>query len=258
MGSRKSVACVAESSQPAVGHSFVTSEEREALALAGYSSRFPPGISPALLVVDVTPAFCGDQGQSLIEAVARYRTACGPAAWSAVPAICRLIGAARERGVPVVYTQPDASLRRSMPGLWGAKNVRVAQDAAGDERILEAVSPAPADVVLRKLAPSAFFQTPLTTLLRQWKTDSLIVCGGTTSGCVRATVVDAFSHGIPVVVAEDGTFDRVGASHEIALFDMALKYAEVQRVEHIARVLRAGQARAPTASRHEPSARVEL
>jgi nicotinamidase-related amidase len=78
-----------------------------------------------------------------------------------------------------------------------------------------------------KPKPSAFFGTPLTSHLTLLGADSLIVVGTTTSGCVRASVVDAFSHNYRVAVVEDGCFDRSQASHALALCDMDAKYADV-------------------------------
>ena len=85
----------------------------------------------------------------------------------------------------------------------------------------------PGDVVLRKTKPSAFHATPLVEYLIGAAVDGVVVCGGTTSGCVRATVIDAFSHNFPVTVVEDAVFDRGGLSHAVNLFDMDEKYADV-------------------------------
>lgn len=81
-----------------------------------------------------------------------------------------------------------------------------------------------------KAKPSAFFGTPLLSVLIDLGVDSLVVCGGTTSGCVRATVVDAFSYNLAVAVAAEATFDRIEASHWMSLYDLNLKYAEVVSV----------------------------
>ncbi len=103
------------------------------------------------------------------------------------------------------------------------------------------VAPRPGEPVIRKAAPSAFFGTPLIALLRQLDVDSVIVVGESTSGCVRATVVDACSYRFDVTVVEECVFDRTESSHAINLFDMAQKYADVRGVEAVVNDLRALQ-----------------
>jgi nicotinamidase-related amidase len=93
--------------------------------------------------------------------------------------------------------------------------------------------------VLRKAKPSGFFGTPLTSVLVERGIDSLVVCGGTTSGCVRATVVDGFSLNYSIAVAHDATFDRIEASHWISLFDMDMKYADVTTTSDVVPLLEA-------------------
>lgn len=93
--------------------------------------------------------------------------------------------------------------------------------------IVADIAPQERDVLLRKSKPSAFFGTGLLHYLLELKVDTLLVVGTTTSGCVRATVIDAFSHNFNVAVVEEGTFDRGEVSHAINLFDMNAKYADV-------------------------------
>jgi nicotinamidase-related amidase len=87
------------------------------------------------------------------------------------------------------------------------------------------------DVIIQKLKPSAFNGTPLRQLLTLLQVDTLIVTGTTTSGCVRATVLDAFSDNMRVLVPEEACFDRIEASHAINLFDMNAKYADVIKTD---------------------------
>ena len=92
-------------------------------------------------------------------------------------------------------------------------------------------------MVIYKHAPSAFFCTPLITYLTQLKIDTLLTCGGSTSGCVRASVVDAASNRIKVSLIEECTFDRGQASHAINLFDMNAKYADIVNLEDVEKYL---------------------
>jgi nicotinamidase-related amidase len=93
--------------------------------------------------------------------------------------------------------------------------------------IVDEVAPIPGEIVLKKTAPSAFCGTPLTDILNGMRVDTVVVAGESTSGCVRATVVDGKSHRFKVVVPEECVFDRDEASHAINLFDMNEKYADV-------------------------------
>ena len=99
-------------------------------------------------------------------------------------------------------------------------------DIDGNE-IVAMIAPGPRDIVIKKQKPSGFFGTNLASYLTLFGCDSVIVVGTTTSGCVRATVVDAFSLNYRIVLAEEGCFDRSEASHAVSLCDLHAKYADV-------------------------------
>lgn len=197
---------------------------------AGFGARQALGDRPALLVIDVTRGFVGEPGQSRLEAATHYRNACGETAWEALPVIARVLDVARAQGLPIYYTRGRSSVERTELGGWANKNARAAEDLGrGEEvhQIVDEVKPMPGEAIFSKEKPSGFFGTPLAAHLVQDQVDSLIVTGCTTSGCVRATVVDAFSLNYKVTVVEDGVFDRGQLSHDVNLFDMHAKYAEV-------------------------------
>lgn len=221
---------------------YLDESEWEALASAGYGGSSGLGDRPALLVVDVTYGFCGPRGRSLPEAVETHPLASGATAWLAVPAIREMVDAGRNADVPVVFTRPVEPGRSAGSSRWDDKNRR--QQAAPPDAfdLVADAGYSPSDIVLEKEAPSAFFGSPLLRWLTGWGCDSVVVCGGTTSGCVRATVVDAFSANLRVTVGADGCFDRVRASHEIGLFDMGLKYADVRTAADIVEALTARDA----------------
>ncbi len=219
---------------------FLTSSDHEAIAAAGYGAKSGFGERPALLVVDMTYNFCGDRPEPILASIKRWRASCGEAAWNAVPKIAKLIAVARQRGVPVIYTLRAARDDGWDRGRWRGKNRRSGEDAASDgNRIIAELAPQPGDIVLPKQKPSAFFATPLMAQLTQLRCDTVIVAGTTTSGCVRATVLDAFSYNLHVAVPEDAVFDRAEASHAVSLFDMNAKYADVMPTAEIAAWLRA-------------------
>jgi nicotinamidase-related amidase len=204
-----------------------TERDRAIYEEAGYGRRVVPGNRPMLLVIDVTYGFVGRERLPILEAIGRYPNACGEAGWDAVGAIARLLPVARALGRPVVYSAGFSALGSLGVGLWAQKHPR-ASDAPGDaNEIVAEIAPGPADLVLPKTKPSLFHGTPLLDLLVREGADTLVVTGGTTSGCVRATVVDAFSYNYPVLVVEDAVFDRGALSHAVNLFDMDQKYANV-------------------------------
>jgi nicotinamidase-related amidase len=98
---------------------------------------------------------------------------------------------------------------------------------ADGNTIIAPIAPRPEDIVIEKGKPSVFFGTLLSSYLVDLQADSIIACGTTTSGCVRATVIDGFSLNFRMSVVEECTFDRGQASHAINLFDMHQKYADV-------------------------------
>ncbi len=198
--------------------------EEDAASLSVYSRTREAfgGKSPILLVVDVTEAFVGPN-LPVAEAQKTWRQACGEEAWAAVPAIQKLLGAFRAAGRPVIFTTPDGNQRRTGPVTRGTTTADVPE---GREIIAE-VAPREDEWVLRKPKASAFFSTPLVSSLVNRGCDSLVVAGGTTSGCVRATAVDGSSYGFEMLVAEDGCFDRARLNHLVNLADLDAKYARV-------------------------------
>ena len=136
----------------------------------------------------------------------------------------------KERAIALELRRADAWDQ----GAWAYKNSRVNADYMGkapaqlaSNIIVPDIAPEPADLVIGKQKPSAFHGTPLLDYLIHLRCDSLLVTGTTTSGCVRASVVDAFSYNFRVSVVQDGCADRSQASHAVNLCDMNAKYADV-------------------------------
>ena len=204
-----------------------TAQDRAVYEAAGYGRRVVPGSRPMLLVIDVTYGFVGHERAPILEAVRRYPNACGEAAWDAVEAIAGLLPAARALGRPVVYSAGFSALGLPGVGLWAAKHPRASDAPADANDIVAAIAPEALDLIVMKTKPSLFHGTPLVDLLVREGADTLVVTGGTTSGCIRATVVDAFSYNFPVLVVEEAVFDRGEVSHAVNLFDLDQKYANV-------------------------------
>jgi nicotinamidase-related amidase len=222
-----------------VWNKFLTERDRAVFDASGYGARGGFGKRPALLIIDVNWAFCGDRPQPILESIKRWRNSCGEDAWRALPYIRELIDKCHDKGVPVIYTTGVARADNWDSGSWAWKNARSGEDRRtivsnldGNE-IVTPIAPAPTDIVVLKQKPSGFFGTNMTSYLTLLGCDSLIVTGTTTSGCVRATVLDAFSLNYRVAIAEEGCFDRSQASHAINLCDMNAKYADVVKTSEI-------------------------
>ena len=207
---------------------LIPASEHRFFKKAGFMGTLKPGRRAALVVVDVTMGFSGSKGLTLDDAIAEYPTACGPSSWVAMPKIARLIDIFRQQDLPIVYSLanlPDA------PWAGNATKSGVVSRKPGFNDFPAEIAPREKDWVLAKTKASAFFQTSLTTHLTRQGVDTLVFCGVSTSGCVRASVVDGFSHGYQTFVVDECCFDRSEHAHAANLFDMQAKYAVVMSLE---------------------------
>lgn len=213
---------------------LIPTEDLAAYDAAGYGARQQLGSRVAVLVIDVTYNFCGEEREPIETSVLRYRNSCGDHAWDAIDNLRNLLPAARAAGAPVLYTHSRYFSRTADKGGWQRKNSRAVEDAKigphGNEIVAE-IAPMPEDHVFEKEKPSGFFGSALMSRLVSLGIDTVLVTGGTTSGCVRATVIDAFSYDLRVAVVHDACFDRGRVSHAVNLFDMAAKYASCLSTE---------------------------
>jgi nicotinamidase-related amidase len=207
------------------GHEpFLTDLDKLVFPRTGYGARVGFGGRPVLLIIDVSYSFCGEEPLPILEALDLYHNSCGERAWTAIAAIERVIDAARAKRIPVIYTTGyDYSIAGDFGlGRWADKCAgETADQHERAQEIVAPIAPHAHDIVMRRTMPSAFFATNLVSYLINLKADSVIVCGVATGGCVRASVVDGFSHSYRMIVVEDGTFDLIEASHWVNLFDMA-------------------------------------
>jgi len=180
----------------------------------------------ALLIIDVTKSFLGSTSESIQRSTAEYVTSCGKSGWLALPNIQKLQKCCRENNIPIIYSIADNLARRFCNGPTKNAFPNLDFNPTGNEIPL-LLKPLKSEMVIPKTKASVFFGTPLFSCLRSMEIDSLLIAGCTTSGCVRATVVDGYSYGFSCFVVEDCVFDRFELSHLVNLFDMNAKYADV-------------------------------
>lgn len=206
-------------------------EDRAVYEAAGYGRRGMRGTNPAILVIDVTYGFIGGEPLPILDSIARYPNSCGQRGWDAMAQVAQLLDTARRASLPIYYTAgvTDHAVRHA--GRWREKHPRTLEQPEDAQMIPDEIAPQEGDVVIRKTKPSVFYGTPLLSSLVDRRVDTVVVTGCTTSGCVRATVVDAFSNGFATLVVEDGVFDRGELSHAVNLFDMDQKYADVITID---------------------------
>lgn len=183
----------------------------------GFGSRVGWGSRPALLVIDMMQAYF-TEGSPL----------CLPDR-TAVDGCARLLAAARACGVPVVHTRVAYAPGLADAGLFVRKVPALALLTEGEPlgRFEPDVAPTLGETVVVKQYASAFFGTSLASTLRAANRDTVVVCGVSTSGCVRASATDALQHGFASMVVGDACGDRTPAVHDANLYDLAAKYADV-------------------------------
>jgi maleamate amidohydrolase len=196
-------------------------QAREVYAKARLGESITMGSRPAVLVVDFSCGFTDpecDLGSDLTAEVEATR---------------RLLDAARDRGLPVIFTTIGFEESRKDGGLWLQKVPSLGDLQLGGRwvELDPRLERRPDETVIVKKVASAFFGTNLASVLISQGIDSVILCGATTSGCVRATAIDLLQYGFPTLVPRECVGDRAQAPHEANLFDIQAKYADVVPLE---------------------------
>lgn len=199
-------------------------------ARQGFGGRVGIGTAPALLIVDFVNGFADPAvfGGGNIPA--------------AIAATVPVLAFCRGRGIPVAHTRVVYAADGSDAGMFARKApglLRLTEDSPLSHIVPE-LAPVAGELVVRKLGASAFFETPLASWLRLKQVDTLLVAGCTTSGCVRASVVDALQHNLRPIVLTDCVGDRAQSPHEANLFDMGQKYADLMESAEAMAALAAG------------------
>ena len=194
------------------------SQDLKANYAGAFDGRLPFGERPALLVVDVVLAYLRP-GSPLYD----------PAFQVALESNERLVAAARRAGVPVVFTNVVYAQGGVDGGIFYRKvpALKAFQVGSPDGAFPDTLQPAPGEIVVSKQYASTFFGTSLAATLTAMGVDSLLITGFSTSGCVRATGLDAMQHGFIPYIVSDACGDRHPGPHQANLFDLQAKYAEV-------------------------------
>jgi maleamate amidohydrolase len=207
-------------------------EERNLYRQHGYGFKSEEeivlGENVALLIIDVTEGF--------IETCHRIGVFDNPVFSGCLDNVATLLEKFRASNKPVVHITFDRVNERFL-GAATRRSISKENQNARDDKIVPQLEPHADELVLRKSKASAFFGTPLDVYLRSQGIDTLVISGTTTSGCIRATVIDAFSHGYRVFVAEEGVMDRSKTTNLVNLFDMNAKYAVVAPMDRIIEAL---------------------
>jgi maleamate amidohydrolase len=191
------------------------------------------GENPALLLIDLYRWVFGDAPEPILAAIKKWPSSCGLEGWNSIPQIQKLLAKARQANIPIIYVTGLDGAGVAARSPERESNLKGNKDPEAQDRlrrrfdIIDEVKPLPGEAVLRKASPSAFWGTPLIGHLNALHVDTIITCGESTSGCVRASVVDGCTYRFRMTVVEECVFDRHEAAHAMNLFDMNQKYADV-------------------------------
>ena len=197
---------------------------------AAYERDLYVGAKPAVLMIDVYQASYDGGQQDVIDVIKEHPSSCGTRAWAMVEPAKQLLASAREAGLPIIYSTGD---KRSHAEKGKPTNRQRETDTANAYKILPELAPEAEDLVIYKQRASCFYGTPLLPHLINYGIRSLIVGGGTTSGCLRAGVQDAKANGFHITLVEECCYDRTDINHKVNLFDMHHKYADVMKLADV-------------------------
>ncbi len=218
-----------ETAPSALWNDLLSDADRERVSNARFGRRSGLGSHPAVLVIDTQNYMVGPIGDEDYA----YPSSCGAVGMAALEATAPLLATARRAGAPVFYTRYELKRDGSDMGTYRLKRDLIESEGWALEdsygaQIADVLQPQPGDMVFVKKKPSGFVGTPLTGYLFDRRIDGVIVVGGSTSNCVRATAVDAMSLNLRVTVPADCVFDRFELSHRTALFDLDRQYGDVR------------------------------
>lgn len=206
---------------------LLSDEDKQVVIKGGYGKGRGLGTKPLVVVIDVQYNYVGDD-KPILEQIGDWPSGGGSAGWRAIENIDILLQKTRSKNLPLLYTR-NVQKEISFDS-FSTKTDRDQSKYIEGHRgtmIVDEIAPLDGDLVLDKAYASAFYGTPLLSWLIKLKVDSLIIVGGSTSGCVRASAIDAVSRNFNVAVVEECVYDRIQSSHKASLFDLWMKYCDV-------------------------------
>ena len=216
-----------------VWEEILTETDQEVIRRGGYGRPRGLGKHPALMIIDPQYNYAGAD-RPILEQIQEWPSGVGAAAWRAVERIRGILKVCRGKSLPVIFTrhiQNDLKFdgfamkteRDQSPYLAGSRGTS----------IIATLLPEEGEIVIDKSYASAFYGTPLLSYLVRLGIDTLIIAGGTTSGCVRAACIDAVTRGFNVAIVADGVYDRISVSHKTSLLDLWMKYCDVMKSDEV-------------------------
>jgi maleamate amidohydrolase len=206
----------------------LTEVDQMVIKKGGYGKKRGLGKKPALVIIDIQHNYVGED-RPIQDQLDQWPSGGGDGAWAAIRKIKKLKEAADYYNIPTIYTR-NVQKKTINFDSFAVKTDRDNSkyiDGRPETQIVRDLEPSEKDLVVDKSYASAFFGTPFISYLIKMGVDSLIVVGGSTSGCVRATAVDAVTHNFNVAVIEDCVYDRIELSHKAGLLDLWMKYCDV-------------------------------
>lgn len=217
-----------------VWEDLLTEVDRLVIEKGGYGKSRGLGQKPLLMIIDVQPNYVGED-VPIEQQLERWPSGGGSAAWAAIRNIQRVREAARAAGVPVFYSRNVQKKTIAFDGFATKTNRDQSKYLEGrpETQIVPELAPADNELVIDKAYASVFYGTPLQSYLVKLGIDTLIIVGGSSSGCCRATAVDAVTRNYNVAMIEDAVYDRIQLSHKAALLDLWMKYCDVVDSDNI-------------------------
>ena len=217
---------------------LLSQAERQVIERGGYGAACTPGSSPCLLLVDMQLFLIGVD-KPILEQIDERPSAIGIAAWEATRHIQPLLAEFRSRGLPIIHVNVSVGAKGdAKSGLYGRRISRSKSQLATSElSIIDEVAPLANEMVIQKRFSSAFVGNSLGAVLSAMDVDSLVIVGGSTSGCIRATAVDAVNYGLMPIIVDDCIFDRMQVSHFASILDIWMKYGLVMSSQEILSLL---------------------
>lgn len=212
---------------------YLDEQDRAVLSRGRFGRRMGFGERPAVVVIDAQRYMVGEAGND-----EKWPSSCGEIGRRAVTQIQRIVEQAQKSAVPCFFTTFELDTSGNDIGVYARKRDLLQSEhwclagTLGAELVPE-LKPGPNDVAFVKKKPSGFHGTPLLGYLIERNIDTVIIVGGATSNCIRATVFDASSYNFRTIVPHEAVMDRIPVSNAISLFDMDRQFADVVSVTEV-------------------------